>query len=91
MRFGKWFLSACGILGLILSVGVAQEFPFGENGTSTAKPGAVQSDGSVPSRFYSRRGVDQPVDDVVGRANQQGAVTATERQTLPEAKPVATP
>jgi uncharacterized repeat protein (TIGR01451 family) len=91
MRFGKWFLSACGILGLILSVGVAQEFSLGENNTSTARPGVAQSGSSVPSRFYSRHGVDRTVDDIVGKARQTGSVTPAEAQALPAAKPVATP
>ena len=91
MRFGKWFLSACGILGLILSVGVAQEFSLGENDTSTNKPGVAQTGSSVPSRFYSRHGVDHTVDDIVGKARQTGSVTPAEAQVIPAAKPVATP
>jgi uncharacterized repeat protein (TIGR01451 family) len=91
MRFGKWFLSACGILGLILSVGVAQEFPFGENGVSSTKPGVGQSSAVVPSRYYSRRGSDRAADDIVGKANQSGLVAPTSGQVPPAVGSVDAP
>ena len=53
MRVGLWILASCGIVSLILSVGLAEDNPFADSGFSFGNSSTRPSEPKTTSRFFS--------------------------------------